>query len=232
MSFLIGAKQENEMASASLAGWTVAPIVPNQPAAMEDAIVYFARVSNPTAQMENLSGDKLLKYLIRHKHWSPFEMVNVVLEIETSRDISRQMLRHRSFSAQEFSQRYSATETLADAREVRLQDYTNRQNSLAANDSELKAWWEGAQKELCRHVFRLYDQALKRDIAKEVARCILPEGLTRTKLYVNGTMRSWIHYVELRTHKDTQKEHRQLAVKCATAISNVFPYINQFVQGD
>ncbi len=216
--------------SASLAGWMVAPVVPNQPATMEDAIAYFARVSNPSSQINNLSGGRLLQYLIRHKHWSPFEMVNVVLEIETSRDISRQMLRHRSFSAQEFSQRYSATETLANARDVRLQDHNNRQNSLEVDDPELEEWWVNVQRSVCQHVFDAYDKALKRDIAKEVARCILPEGLTRTKLFVNGSIRSWIHYIELRTHKDTQKEHRVLASKCADAISNVFPFINQFVQ--
>ena len=219
------------MNKAELAGWTTCPIVPNKPSTMEDAIAYFARVSNPTSQTNNLKGDKLLKYLIRNKHWSPFEMCNVVVEVNTSRDIARQLLRHRSFSFQEFSQRYSATETTIGVRECRLQDTLNRQNSLSNENKELEDWWVSKQRSVLGSAFEIYDQALKKGIAKEQARAILPEGLTLTKLYVNGTVRSWVHYVELRTDPSTQKEHRDLASKVADEISKVFPLIEQFVHG-
>ena len=217
------------MNEVKLAGLHMSLLVPNQPATLEDAIAYYARVSNPTSQMNNLRGYQLVQYLIRNKHWSPFEMCNVTLEVTTSRDIARQLLRHRTFYFQEFSQRYSATETTAGTRECRLQDHTNRQNSLPNEDKELKDWWAEKQISVMGSAFEIYDQALKKGIAKEQARAILPEGLTLTRLYVNGTLRSWIHYIELRTDPNTQKEHRDLATKMADKISTVFPLIKHFV---
>jgi thymidylate synthase (FAD) len=196
---------------------------------LETSVAYIARVSNPTSQVSNKDPRKLIQYLIDHKHWSPFEMVNVVMEVVTSRDIARQLLRHRSFSFQEFSQRYSATETNVGLREARLQDFSNRQNSLPTDDKELQKWWKDVQKDVQDTSFELYDKALKRGIAKEQARVILPEGLTRSKLYVNGALRSWIHYIELRTSRETQKEHRELAYLCSLEVAKVFPLIEQFV---
>ena len=195
-----------------------------------DQVAYYARVSNPTSQQNALKSDGLIKYLIRHKHWSPFEMVNICLQVDTTRDIGRQLIRHRSFSFQEFSQRYSSTETTGDLRETRMQDHNNRQNSLENNDPELDEWWQTKQSEIMELTFNLYDQAIKRDIAKEQVRAILPEGLTWSRLYVNGSLRSWIHYIELRTDPSTQKEHRELAKMCAIEIDKVFPMIADFVQ--
>ena len=189
---------------------------------------YVARVSNPTAY-EVRSTDKLINYMTEHGHWSPFEMVNVVLDIATTRDMARQLLRHRSMCYQEFSQRYSATETTGLIRETRLQDFKNRQNSLPCDDEEIIEWFTDAQKQVMELSFRLYDQALKKEIAKEQARAILPEGLTRSRLFANGTLRSWIHYIDLRTKPDTQKEHRELALRCAEAIEPEFPMIANFV---
>tara|TARA_B100001094_G_scaffold201103_1_gene195104 strand:+ start:2856 stop:3518 length:663 start_codon:yes stop_codon:yes gene_type:complete len=195
-----------------------------------DQVAYYARVSNPTSQISALKSDGLIKYLMRHKHWSPFEMVNICLQVDTTRDIGRQLIRHRSFSFQEFSQRYAATETMGDYRETRLQDLKNRQNSLETDDEELDQWWKGKQDEVAKLAFDTYDQALKKGIAKEQVRAILPEGLTWSRLYVNGTLRSWIHYIELRTDPSTQKEHRELAKMCAREIDKVFPMIEDFVQ--
>jgi len=195
-----------------------------------DQVAYYARVSNPTSQISALKSDGLIKYLMRHKHWSPFEMVNICLQVDTTRDIGRQLIRHRSFSFQEFSQRYAATETMGDYRETRLQDLKNRQNSLESDDEELDQWWKGKQDEVAKLAFDTYDQALKKGIAKEQVRAILPEGLTWSRLYVNGTLRSWIHYIELRTDPSTQKEHRELAKMCAREIDKVFPMIEDFVQ--
>lgn len=197
---------------------------------MTDLVAFCARVSNPSGQMNKETNDRLIKYLIKNQHWSPLEMVNVCLEIETTRDIARQMLRHRSFSFQEFSQRYAATETMGDYRETRLQDLKNRQNSLETDDEELDQWWKDKQDEVAELAFDTYDQALKKGIAKEQVRAILPEGLTWSRLYVNGTLRSWIHYIELRTDPSTQKEHRDLAKMCAREIDKVFPMISDFVQ--
>ncbi len=197
---------------------------------LADDIAYFARVSNPGSQISAVNNEKLINYLIKHRHWSPFEMANVCLKIDTTRDIARQMLRHRSFSFQEFSQRYAATETNSEVRETRLQDLTNRQSSIETDDRELVSWWHAAQSDLIDKMFGIYDEALKKGIAKEQARAILPEGLTQTRLFANGTLRSWIHYVALRTGKETQKEHRLLAQACAVEIAKVFPMINQFVQ--
>jgi thymidylate synthase (FAD) len=197
---------------------------------LQQIVDYVARVSNPSAEVRK--SDKLIRYLIEHKHWSPFEMVNCVLEIETTRDIARQLLRHRSFCFQEFSQRYSATETTMGVRETRLQDWQNRQNSLECDDAEIEMFFTEAQKQIMSLSFRLYDQVLKKGVAKEQARVLLPEGLTRTKLFCNGTLRSWMHYIELRTKPDTQKEHRELAIACAQAIEPEFPFIKEFVYND
>jgi thymidylate synthase (FAD) len=195
---------------------------------LEDDIAYYARVSNPTSQANAQNSAKLNAYLIRHAHWSPFDMCNIVLDVTTSRDIGRQTLRHHSFRFQEFSQRYSATETLSSQRELRMQDHNNRQNSLPTDDEDLKKWWAEAQKEVARFTFEMYDKALKKDVAKEVARVILPEGLTHTRYFQNGTVRSWIHYIMTRTHESSQKEHRELALACANAIKPIFPSITTF----
>lgn len=199
-----------------------------------DMIAYCARVSNPANQNNKETSEKLLKYLMREKHWSPFEMVNVCLEIETTRDIARQLLRHRSFSFQEFSQRYAdpTSELEFVTREARLQDHKNRQNSIDidANDAkqrEINESFRMKQKELIRRVEEIYKWAIDNGIAKEQARAVLPEGLTMSRLYVNGTLRSWIHYVELRSANGTQKEHMELAVACAKVISKVFPMISE-----
>ena len=199
-----------------------------------DLIAYCARVSNPDNQNNKATTEKLLKYLIREKHWSPFEMVSVCLEIETTRDIARQLLRHRSFSFQEYSQRYAdPTKDLEfTTREARLQDLNNRQNSIPidmadAKQREINEMFRMKQKSLLRQVEEVYQWAIKNGIAKEQARAVLPEGLTTSRLYVNGTLRSWIHYIELRSANGTQKEHMDLAVACAKVISKVFPMISE-----
>ena len=215
--------------NAKLEGWSQRmDASPNE--TLMDQVAYYARVSNPTSQISALKSDGLIKYLMRHKHWSPFEMVNICLQVDTTRDIGRQLIRHRSFSFQEFSQRYAATETMGDYRETRLQDLKNRQNSLETDDKELDKWWKDIQDDITKLAFDTYDQALKKGIAKEQVRAILPEGLTWSRLYVNGTLRSWIHYIELRTDPSTQKEHRDLARMCAREIDKVFPMIENFVQ--
>ena len=215
--------------NAKLEGWSQRmDASPNE--TLMDQVAYYARVSNPTSQISALKSGGLIKYLMRHKHWSPFEMVNICLQVDTTRDIGRQLIRHRSFSFQEFSQRYAATETMGDYRETRLQDLKNRQNSLETDDKELDKWWKDIQDDITKLAFDTYDQALKKGIAKEQVRAILPEGLTWSRLYVNGTLRSWIHYIELRTDPSTQKEHRDLARMCAREIDKVFPMIENFVQ--
>ena len=215
--------------NAKLEGWSQRmDASPNE--TLMDQVAYYARVSNPTSQISALKSGGLIKYLMRHKHWSPFEMVNICLQVDTTRDIGRQLIRHRSFSFQEFSQRYAATETMGDYRETRLQDLKNRQNSLETDDKELDKWWKDSQDDITKLAFDTYDQALKKGIAKEQVRAILPEGLTWSRLYVNGTLRSWIHYIELRTDPSTQKEHRDLARMCAREIDKVFPMIENFVQ--
>ncbi len=190
-------------------------------------ITFCARVSNPNNQDNSETGEKLLSYLIKHQHWSPFEMVNVCLEIETTRDIARQILRHRSFSFQEFSQRYAdpVKELNFVTREARLQDRTNRQNSVEVDDDLLRIEWEWAQKRVLWAVKKEYEWAIKKGIAKEQARAILPEGLTMSRMYMNGTLRSWIHYIQLRTDKATQKEHREIALECLQKLSIIFPLI-------
>tara|TARA_X000000950_G_scaffold252771_1_gene315187 strand:+ start:7746 stop:8405 length:660 start_codon:yes stop_codon:yes gene_type:complete len=189
-------------------------------------VSFCARVSNPDNQYNEKTSEKLVNYLIKEKHWSPFEMVNVCLEIETTRDISRQILRHRSFSFQEFSQRYAdpTKEFNFVTRDARLQDYQNRQNSIEIpQEDSINYVWESYQEILIQRAKKAYDWAIQAGIAKEQARVVLPEGLTMTKLYVNGTLRSWIHYIELRSEHGTQREHSEIAKKCAEIIYNLFP---------
>lgn len=199
-------------------------------------VAYVARVSNPSNQYNNESAEKLVEYLIKHNHWSPFEMISICMEIETTRDIARQILRHRSFSFQEFSQRYAdPTDSLGfTTREARLQDKNNRQNSYkidkgSPTERGLNEQWNMRQMELIRKVKDLYSWALNNGIAKEQARAILPEGLTRSRMYMNGTLRSWIHYIELRSRPGTQLEHRLIAIDCANALKEDFPMIEKFV---
>jgi|TARA_Y100000004_G_C8935148_1_gene421723 thymidylate synthase (FAD) len=191
-----------------------------------DLVAYCARVSNPANQNNKKTAKKLVDYLIKHKHWSPLEMVNVCMEIETTRDIARQLLRHRSFSFQEFSQRYAdPTEDLDfEIREARLQDPTNRQNSIICEDAVLEDSWANKQLAVIETANLAYKWAIENGIAKEQARAVLPEGLTLSRLYVNGTMRSWIHYIELRSENGTQLEHITLAKECAKVITEIFPY--------
>ena len=198
-----------------------------------ELVAFCARVSNPDNQMNQETSDKLIKYLMKHKHWSPLEMVSVCLEIETTRDIARQILRHRSFSFQEFSQRYADPTKDLDInqlRDARLQDEKNRQNSIATEDADLKLEWLKKQADVISAAKNSYIWATENGIAKEQARAILPEGTTESRLYVNGTIRSWIHYVELRSGNGTQLEHRELAIKCADALKDVFPMITNFLQ--
>ncbi|HNU62028.1 MAG TPA: FAD-dependent thymidylate synthase [Methanofastidiosum sp.] len=202
---------------------------------LKDLITYCARVSNPSNQMNTATTDKLIAYLLKYKHFSPFEMANCVVEVEAPRDIARQLLRHRSFSFQEFSQRYADVTQLDNSfvlREARLQDNKNRQNSVKlSNDQiQLNNWWEDKQREILSLVSKAYSEALDKGIAKECARVILPEGLTMSRLYVNGTIRSWIHYIEVRTEEGvTQLEHVELARLIAEQISKAFP-VEQFVK--
>jgi len=196
---------------------------------VEDLVAYCARVSNPANQNTNENNERLIKYLIRNKHWSPFEMVSVCLEIETTRDIARQLLRHRSFSFQEFSQRYAIADLGFETREARLQDKKNRQNSIVTDDETLMDEWALKQQEVIEASKTAYNWAISNGIAKEQARSVLPEGNTTSRLYVNGTLRSWIHYIQLRSSCETQKEHRELACECAEQIKTVFPLIMDFV---
>jgi len=197
---------------------------------MKDLIAFCARVSNPSNQTNTETSEKLIRYLIKNKHWSPLECVNMCLEIETTRDIARQILRHRSFSFQEFSQRYAdPTKDLDfEVREARLQDNKNRQNSIETDDEKLQKKWEMAQHRVIHEARAAYEWAIKNGIAKEVARVVLPEGNTVSRMYMNGTLRSWIHYIELRSANGTQKEHRNIALACAEVIGNVFPMTNEF----
>jgi thymidylate synthase (FAD) len=198
---------------------------------VQELIGYCARVSNPSNQLNTETTEKLIRYLIKHQHWSPLEMVSACLEVETTRDIARQMLRHRSFSFQEFSQRYADPTKDLDfvLREARLQDEKNRQNSVDTEDAELKVWWDAKQKFLIDYVKTTYAEAIEKGIAKEQARAILPEGNTVSRLYMNGTLRSWIHFIELRSGNGTQKEHMEVARECAKVIAEVFPMADEFV---
>lgn len=184
----------------------------------EQLIAYCARVSNPTNQLNHGTADKLLEYMVEHQHWSPFEMSHAVIEITTTRDIARQILRHRSFSFQEFSQRYAEVDAEPVLREARLQDAKNRQNSTETDDDTLKIWWGAMQRRQAIEALNAYHEALDRGVAKEVARSVLPEGLTPSRLYMSGTIRSWIHYIQLRTGNGTQKEHREIAEQCRDAL--------------
>ena len=192
-----------------------------------DLVAFCARVSNPTNQMNSETSEKLVKYLIKHAHWSPLEMVNACLEINTTRDIAHQIVRHRSFAFQEFSQRYANPDEMGDmfvVREARLQDLKNRQNSVEIDsDEDIHYAWASKQQEVIDKAREVYDWAIASGIAKEQARAVLPEGNTKTRLYMNGTLRSWIHYIELRSANGTQKEHMEIAHACAEVIANVFP---------
>ena len=198
---------------------------------MTELVAFCARVSNPNNQSNKDTSEKLIRYLVKNQHWSPLEMVSMCLEIETTRDIARQILRHRSFSFQEFSQRYAdPTKDLSFViREARLQDPKNRQNSVENKNLALAAWWEERQKRVIREAEEAYNWAIDQGIAKEQARAVLPEGLTVSRLYMNGTLRSWIQYIQLRSANGTQKEHQEIAQKCAEVIAKVFPLANEFV---
>ena len=191
----------------------------------QELIAYCARVSNPSNQLNTDTSEKLIRYLVKHQHWSPLEMVSACLEITTTRDIARQILRHRSFSFQEFSQRYAdPTKDLNFVlREARLQDPKNRQNSISTENLALAAWWEERQKRVIEEARNAYEWAITNGIAKEQARAVLPEGLIESRLYMNGTLRSCIHFIELRSANGTQKEHQEVAVACAEVIAKIFP---------
>jgi thymidylate synthase (FAD) len=193
---------------------------------LQELIAFCAKVSNPAAQINNETSERLIKYLIKHQHWSPLEMVNACLEIKTTRDIAHQIVRHRSFSFQEFSQRYANPEEQGDMfeySEARLQDTKNRQNSIETEDKELAMWWDAQQKHVAEVSKVIYDNAIEKGIAKEQARKVLPEGITKTTLYMNGTLRSWLHYIDLRGANGTQKEHMEIAHACAKVIAEIFP---------
>lgn len=199
---------------------------------ISDLVAFCAKVSNPNNQHNKESYDKLINYLIKHKHWSPFELVSACLEVETTRDIARQILRHRSFSFNEYSQRYADPNSLENTfviREARLQDEKNRQNSIETDDEKLQHSWNKLQQNVINHSRNAYQWAISNGIAKEQARAVLPEGNTVSRLYVHGTLRSWIHYIELRSGNGTQKEHMELARACAEAIAKIFPMVNEFV---
>jgi thymidylate synthase (FAD) len=203
---------------------------------VQQLVAFCARVSNPSNQNNKDTSEKLIRYLIKHQHWSPLEMTSMCLEIETTRDIARQILRHRSFSFQEFSQRYAdPTKDLAFiGREARLQDTKNRQNSVEldltnANDRELNDIWQEKQQAVINAAKEAYTWAVSNGIAKEQARAVLPEGNTVSRMYMNGTLRSWIHYIQLRSANGTQKEHREIALKCAEVVATVFPMADEFV---
>lgn len=203
---------------------------------VQDLIAFCARVSNPSNQYNSETSEKLIKYLINHQHWSPLESASACLEITTTRDIARQILRHRSFSFQEFSQRYAdPTQDLSFVtREARLQDTKNRQNSLSidySNDSQriMAAQWESLQNDLITRTRDIYNWAISKGIAKEQARAILPEGLTMSRMYMNGTLRSWVHFIQLRSANGTQKEHQLIAIECAKVIASIFPLADSLV---
>lgn len=199
---------------------------------LQDLVAYCARVSNPANQNNTQTNEKLIRYLITNNHWSPLEMVSICLEIETTRDIARQMLRHRSFSFQEFSQRYAVADLGFECKEARMQDKKNRQNSIQTDDVELQNEWEAQQKRVAENAQVAYNWALDNGIAKEQARAVLPEGMTLSRMYMNGTLRSWVHYITLRSANGTQKEHREIAIACASAIEPIFPMIREFLVAD
>ena len=197
-----------------------------------DLVAFCARVSNPSNQLNTETAEKLIKYLVKHQHWSPLELCNVVLEIETTRDIARQILRHRSFSFQEFSQRYAdpTSDLQFITRQARLQDPKNRQNSIVDGvDITLQYEWDARQSDLIALAENTYRWAVRNGIAKEQARAVLPEGLIMSRMYMNGTLRSWIHYIQLRSANGTQREHMEIAKECAKVIAEVFPLSNEFI---
>lgn len=200
----------------------------------QELVAYCARVSNPANQNNTDTSEKLIRYLIKHNHWSPLEMVSVCLSIETTRDIARQILRHRSFSFQEFSQRYAVADLGWELKQPRLQDTKNRQNSIEITgdnltEQNLIEQWRWKQESVIASAQSSYEWAIKQGIAKEQARAVLPEGLTLSRLYMQGTLRSWLHYIELRSGPETQKEHREVAVSCAKALESIFPMVNEFL---
>ena len=195
----------------------------------QELVAFCARVSNPANQTNTDTSEKLIRYLIKHRHWSPLEMVSACLEIETTRDIARQILRHRSFSFQEFSQRYAVADLGIELKEARLQDTKNRQNSLATDDADLAMRWQLKQQRAAEVAQDSYNWAIQHGIAKEQARAVLPEGLTVSRLYMQGTLRSWLHYIELRSGPETQKEHREVAQACAAALETIFPMVSEFL---
>ena len=204
-----------------------------------EQVAYFARVSNPTNQHNIETSEKLCHYLLKNSHFSPFEMVNICLEINTTRDIARQLLRHRSFTFQEFSQRYAVADLGANTREMRFQDIKNRQNSIEIDknnktyiEQELEQEWEQRQQHIIELSSNTYKWAIDNGIAKEQARAVLPEGMTQSRIYMNGSVRSWIHYVQLRTGNGTQKEHRLIAIECAKEICKLFPLIESYVSSN
>ena len=200
---------------------------------IQDLVAYCAKVSNPTAQINTATSEKLLNYLVKHKHWSPFEMASACLEIDTTRDIAHQIVRHRSFSFQEFSQRYANPKEMGDMfeyAECRLQDTKNRQNSIPTENVQLIHEWTDVQDAVIAATKKAYEWAIENGIAKEQARKVLPEGLTKTRLYMNGTIRSWIHYIDLRGANGTQLEHMQIAHACADAIAKIFPNISNYTE--
>ena len=196
---------------------------------IQDLIAYCAKVSNPAAQINKETSEKLIKYLIKHKHWSPLEMVDATIEIETTRDIAHQIVRHRSFSFQEFSQRYADPNEMGEIfilSQARLQDPKNRQNSVVVDDMELQLAWDKEQLKVSGAAEDAYNWAIENGIAKEQARKVLPEGITKTRLYMKGSLRSWLHYIELRSANGTQKEHMDIAIECAREIASIFPLMN------
>lgn len=198
----------------------------------QDLVAYVARVSNPSNQANNETAERLLKYLSKHKHWSPYEMVHLVIEINTTRDIARQILRHRSFSFQEFSQRYAdPTQSLGfTTREARLQDTKNRQNSIEVDDQDLQKTWKMKQEQIVHEANLAYKWATENGVAKEQARAVLPEGLTNSRMYMSGPLRSWIHYCDLRMSNGTQKEHREIAIQCWDVICDQFPSLKSVLE--
>jgi thymidylate synthase (FAD) len=197
---------------------------------LQDLVAYCARVSNPANQLNSETNERLIRYLIKNGHWSPLEMVSVCLEIECTRDIARQILRHRSFSFQEFSQRYAVAELGFEYKDARIQDTKNRQNSFEVDNMRLQDTWTNIQDRVIETAETAYKWALDNGIAKEQARAVLPEGMTVSRLYMNGTLRSWVHYIQLRSGNGTQKEHREVALACAEAIKPIFPMIEEFLE--
>lgn len=233
---MIGKKHKDKLVKVKLISFS-APTKEYADQGIDDAqelIAYCARVSNPSNQLNTETSEKLISYLVKHAHWSPLEMVSACMEIETTRDIARQILRHRSFSFQEFSQRYANPDEQFDdmfvKREARLQDEKNRQNSIETDDIEIQREWYRIQGRVQWMAEREYRNAIKLGIAKEQARALLPEGLTKSRLYMNGTLRSWIHFIELRSGNGTQKEHMKIAQTCAHVISDVFPMATKLLK--